>query len=110
MVVKVSLDGARLFFTDFDLVTFYGGVPDSLELQISHSDVWTHLKKQIVILNGNEELQISFENNNIVEVPKEFLKYPGIIIYCKGQNEVEKPTFYITSNYMVIGVDKYCKI
>ena len=109
MVIKVSLDEDRLFFTDFDSVTFYGGVPDSLELQISHSDVWTHLKKQTVILNGNEELQIDFENNDIIEIPKNLFKYPGIIIYCKGQNKIEKPTFYITSNYIVIGVDKYCK-
>ena len=110
MIIKISLDDARLFYSDFNSVTCYGELPDSLELQITHSDVWTHLKKQIVILNGNDELQIDFENNDIIEIPKSLLKYPGVIIYCKGQNEVEKPTFYITSNYMVIGVDKYCKI
>ena len=110
MVVEISLNGNDLRFSKWNSLTFYNELPETLELQIIHSDVWTHLKKQIVILNGNDELQIDFENNDIIEIPKSLLKYPGVIIYCQGQNEVEKPTFYITSNYMVIGVDKYCQI
>lgn len=110
MVVEISLNENDLRFLKCSSFTFYNELPETLELRITHSDVWTHLKKQIVILNGNDELQIDFENKGMIEIPKSLLKYPGVIIYCKGQNDIEKPTFYITSNYIVIGVDKYCKI
>jgi hypothetical protein len=64
----------------------------------------------IVVPQFGDKLSIDFENGSIVEIPKSVFTHPGIILHCEGKNKLEKPTFYISSNYLPIGVDKWCQL
>jgi hypothetical protein len=63
-----------------------------------------------VVPQFGDKLSIDFENGSIVEIPKSVFTHPGIILHCEGKNKLEKPTFYISSNYLPIGVDKWCQL
>jgi hypothetical protein len=63
-----------------------------------------------LIPNYGNKLFINFVEGDIIEIPREFFTYPGVVLYCEGQNPSEKPSFYISSNYLIMGVDKWCKI
>jgi hypothetical protein len=143
MVIDVCLNENELRFLNSNRITFYGKLPEKVELKMHHSKTWDKLSKRIVITtmlhaplpqeggsalidkdgfylldknginlipNYGNKLFINFVEGDIIEIPREFFTYPGVVLYCEGQNPSEKPSFYISSNYLIMGVDKWCKI
>jgi hypothetical protein len=110
--INLVLKENELSFLNSYCYTFHGEAPDKISLLLDCKKPWEKLFKEITIENSKKEkIVYSFlEPQFWITIPKSFLTKPGIVINCIGQNYAETPTFCMSSNFLVIGVDSQCEI